>query len=278
MESKNYLDCYIQLLPLIHNLFGGQIGVTLTDCAQILMYLPAQKLDLKCQQGDEILSGTGIYRAVHEGCRVVGHVDKAHYGVPYTSMAIPIKAENGEIIGSIAVTQTIEREEVIRNMAGKLAENLEVLASNTQEISAQSEEISAVSSTLSKTAKDSQTRVGETDQVIAFIKDIASQTNLLGLNAAIEAARVGDAGRGFGVVAEEIRKLAANSADSTKQISSVLRELQKDSGSLHEQLVYVNDVIGQIAQASTQVAGAVQQVSSTAQQLNDMADSLFKGE
>jgi len=278
MESLSYFDCYYRVLPLVHNLFAGQVGVTLTDCEQILLYLPAKKLDLKCQQGDKILPGTGIYRAVHEGCRIVGRVDKTHYGVPYITMAMPIKSENAEVIGSVAVTQTIEREELLNDMAGRLAENLELLASNTEEISAQTEEISAVSNTLSSVAKNSQIRVGETDQVIRFINDIASQTNLLGLNAAIEAARVGDVGRGFGVVAEEIRKLAANSADSTKQISTVLRELQKDSGNLYEQLVYVNDVIGQIAQASTQVAGAVQQVSSTAQQLNDMAESMFKGE
>ena len=278
MENTNNFDCYHHVLPLIHNLFGGQVGVTLTDCEQIIMYMPAKKLDLKCQPGDKILPGTGIYRAVHEGSRIVAHVDKSSYGVPYIAIAMPVTSEDGKIIGSIAITQTVEKEELLRKMAGELAENLELLASNTEEISAQTEEISAVSNTLSKVAKNSQTRVGETDQVINFIKDIASQTNLLGLNAAIEAARVGDVGRGFGVVAEEIRKLAANSADSTKQISTVLQALQKDSGNLYEQLIHVNDGIGQIAQASTQVAGVVQKVNGTAQQLNDMAENLFKGE
>lgn len=278
METTSCFDCYNIVLPLVHQLFGGQVGITLTDCEHIIMYMPAKKLDLKCQSGDKILSGTGIYRAVHEGSRIVARVDESHYGVPYIAMAMPIRSENAKIIGSIAITQTVEREKLLQDMAEKLAESLELLACNTEEISAQTEEITAVSGTLSKVAKEAQTRVSETDQVIKFINDIASQTNLLGLNAAIEAARVGDAGRGFGVVAGEIRKLAVNSADSTKQISTVLKALQKDSGNLYEQLVHVNDGLGQIAQASTQVAGAVQQVNGTAQQLNAMAESLFRGE
>lgn len=65
----------------------------------------------------------------------------------------------------------------------------------------------------------------QTDYVLDFIKNVAKQTNLLGLNAAIEAARSGESGRGFAVVAEEIRKLSNHSEEAVKGIASFLHQI-----------------------------------------------------
>jgi methyl-accepting chemotaxis protein len=159
-------------------------------------------------------------------------------------------------------------------MAGMLSDNLATLAATTEEISAQTEEISSVSRKLAQLAQESEARVAETDKVLDFIKNIAAQTNLLGLNAAIEAARVGEQGRGFGVVAGEIRKLAVDSTDSAKQIGSILHVLRTDSNNTYQQLLHIDQAIGQVAEATSQAAGVVQHVSGMSQKLDKLAETL----
>jgi transcriptional regulator of acetoin/glycerol metabolism len=261
-------------LPLIQRALHEDIGVSLATKENFLLYKPGKKFDLKVPPNAPVKPGSGIHRAMQERKRVAMRFDKTLYGTPYTSVAAPIMDEKGEVIGAIAITQPVEMQENIKVMSGNLFDNISAMAATCEEVSAQTEELAAASRVLTDVARESQARANQTDQVLGLIRNIASQTNLLGLNAAIEAARVGEQGRGFGVVAEEIRKLAGTSAQSINEVGAIIAAIRKDSEATYGQMNDMQNAIGQISAAVNQIAESIQQITQNASQLDRIAEAM----
>jgi len=150
-------------------------------------------------------------------------------------------------------------------------------------------EVSERSDKLARSLNDLQQKAENIGQIMSVINDIADQTNLLALNAAIEAARAGEAGRGFAVVADEVRKLAEKTMHATKEVEGAISEIQRSTSSAVEEMTStkalvdttterasgagntLNDIIGQfekIADMVQGIAAASEEQSATSDEIN----------
>lgn len=160
----------------------------------------------------------------------------------------------------------------LKSVVSTLSDGAHQISATMQELAASASTVSDNQADLNKEIRNVSSVTGKIDEVMEFIKDIADETRLLGLNAAIEAARAGEAGLGFGVVAQEIRKLSADSKQTVGKIKELTTMIKESVDKTVHMGNETTTTVEQQAAAIEQVTASIEEISSLTDLLSDLAN------
>ncbi|MFO1469869.1 MAG: PAS domain-containing methyl-accepting chemotaxis protein [Turneriella sp.] len=182
---------------------------------------------------------------------------------------------------SAGVEQISQQSGVISAAATQMSQNLQVVSSAVEEMSISISEVAGKASETAKVSKEAAdvaqstqllvkelgTGAANIGNVIEIISKIAEQTNMLALNASIEAAGAGEAGKGFAVVASEVKELARQTAASSEDIKKQIQAIQNSTENTVKGINKITDIIGVVSEGNTNIASAVEEQSMTTREI-----------
>lgn len=163
-------------------------------------------------------------------------------------------------------------KDIIKVQAQTVTDSILGAADVVNSLNESSEELASNSQTLIKVAQEALQRVKDTSQILSFIRRVAVQTKLLGLNASIEAARAGEHGKGFAVVASEVQKLAEDSERSAKEIDEMLSHFRTTIEQVSHGIDGSNRVSEEQANSTKQFVALIDNLQQIATRLSVIAD------
>ncbi|WP_066143975.1 methyl-accepting chemotaxis protein [Lederbergia lenta] len=194
-------------------------------------------------------------------------------GAESSAAAIQSTAESVEDISGLALEvqeKAKESEKMSTAMVDELLDSKQIVQSLVDGI----ERLAAENHTSLKSVRKLEGHAKEVEQIIKLVGDIANQTNLLALNASIEAARAGEHGQGFAVVAEEVRKLADESATAVQGISGLIQNIQLEVGNVVVQMSNQAQSANEEALKGTKTNGVIEEMTTTIHQVASSVQSI----
>lgn len=271
----NKLEMVVELLEVFQECFPEETRLAVVDKEKIIADLPVPGLNWHMPVGKPLseMKGTATYKALTEQRIVFEEKSAAESisGVAYISKAVPIY-ENGELLGVMAALVSNQRLDAMRSGATQLAASVEEMTASTQEIGQASGDLAARLQDIFTKSEDIKNDLKKSSNILKAVQDIADNSQLLGLNAAIEAARIGEEGRGFEVVATEMRKMADYSKTLAADIQLQLQQIKEAVEIMHASVQQVVSFTDKHADSMNSINAVCEGLMKTAENLLQSAE------
>jgi len=269
LSEDNVLDQLVEIAPIIQGMLPMDCMIGISDKEKYIYYIPSSEIDLGDLAGKPVPEGGGMYKAITTGEVTEVVLDKEVYGVSFKSRSIPLKDKKGDVIGAIFIGLGLKGKDEANQIAQLVVSSTQQTSATIEELASSAQQLANSQDILKIQVEEIIAQVKKTDTILGFINEVANTSNLLGLNAAIEAARAGEYGKGFSVVADEIRKMSVKSAQSVKEIKDILATINNNAMTMAEKVI-------DTAALSEEQAAATQEISAAMQELTISAEKIQK--
>jgi methyl-accepting chemotaxis protein len=247
---------------------------------------------VKLASGDELGQASGFFNQMMAGLQemvinIANEASQVEQGAEQSSERVTAVQAN-VVEGAERTRSTAAATEEMSATSAEIARNAETAAGEAEKAREQAQDGSTAMQQVAHEAQTMEEQMSQLqesvdaieakgrsmDKVIGVINEIAEQTNLLALNAAIEAARAGEAGRGFAVVADEVRQLASKTQHSTAQIRKLLDDNRHSNQALVSSMEQVAETTGTMRQSVDDTEQVIRLMSENVELMNEMVDQI----
>lgn len=273
-SDLDILECFFHTIDQLPKFFEDEISFILTDREKVLKCTESKHMKKYLEKGDKIPKDDILNKAMNSGEIQTITTDKTSVGFPIRVVAIPITDKRRNIVGAVSYGRSLKNSNDILESSQLLVSIMKNLSSKSEVITEKINEVTSLNKNVLWDIENTLQYVNKTDDIVKFVSKIANQTRLLGLNASIEAARVGDAGKGFGVVASEIKKLANSSAESLVEIKDVINSIQDSIKEIEEITINTVNVSKEQNEAISKIVESVSKLNETSVKLETLSEKL----
>lgn len=261
------ISAFVKVAPLLKSLTNDDITIGIYDTEKLIINIPGKTFSLNVSPGDPLVEGDIVTNAIRNNTALSAVVPKELFGFPLAARAIPLHDEQGRVIGGVGMGTSLEKANALFEMAESFSAIVEQTTASIGDISQSIAHLTERVTDVTNQMTDVSSSAQQIGKISSVVKEISDQSNMLGLNASIEAARAGEVGRGFSVVADEIRKLATSSKENVDQINGITKNIQ-------EFLQRLNHAFSDIHTLTDTQSRAIQEFSTTIHEISIKAEEL----
>lgn len=272
ISENEIMKAFDLIIPILNVLFEDQMMIGINNTERCLKFYNGDVGVVQSEEQALLKKGSAAYDSIHTGKIVKKVIPKEVFGFPYRAIGYPIRDDTGNVVGAIGFGISLEKQNAIKEHSNSLSKTLGDVLYTITHVSKGIESVASVNLEIEQDAAEARASADKTDNVLKFIGTIANQTNLLGLNASIEAARSGEQGRGFAVVAEEIRKLSQSSKESADLIKSTLEQMNASIADIENKINANNSIFEKQSSELKAIVASVQKLEQSADSLDQLAN------
>lgn len=267
------LHTIVENLPLIRQLYDKEVYLTVLDADGVVQGFSVPEGERPILEvGSVFEDPSGAFdEVIRRGVKRHNFLPKEVMGTAFEGNLVPVK-DGGKVIGCITCTYSVETETKIRRVTEQFKESVQNIDRSIQDVVSGMESLFRMLTEMNEMTSSVEGDVNGAADVVNKISSNASLSNILALNASIEAARSGEAGRGFAVVASEMGKLAKDSSGSADEIKKILEGIVQHLAEITTSIKDANEVAKSHVESINGIKEVLDQANVLAEELEADAE------